>query len=80
MAFKKDDRLYHVGSSGNISVVTASANEANGSVPIRYSDGREAEIGTFHLFSSETAANRAALNRSRKSVPSSGTTFVTKPR
>jgi hypothetical protein len=65
VAFKKGDVVYHVSSSGNISKGVATADEKNGSVEVQYPNQQASAFGTFHIFSTEVAANRAAVRRSQ---------------
>jgi hypothetical protein len=82
MPFKKGDTLFHVTPSGNVHRVTATDDETNGSVPIKYRHGQAAEIGTFHLFSTENAANRAAIDRTSTAKPglSGNVKFIRDPK
>jgi hypothetical protein len=80
MAYKKGDKLFHVTGSGNVHMVTATEDEANGAVPIKYRHGQQEEIGTFHLFATEKAANRAALNRTKTAKDGPAVKFITLPK
>jgi hypothetical protein len=71
MAYKKGNVLFYVDGSGNVSTVVAQEDESSGVVSVRYRTGKSENVPTFHLFSTEIAANRAAVNRTKtaKSAP-----------
>ena len=80
MPYKKGDRLFHVDASGNIQNAVAAEDEKGGVLPVEYPNGRKSDIGTFNIFSTEKAANRAALDRTARKRPSKPVTFLRNPK
>lgn len=63
MAFlQTGEEAYYVTANGQIKPCTVVADERNALVTVRI-DGRDLTTGTFHVFRSETAAQRASKHR-----------------
>jgi hypothetical protein len=80
MGYKKGERIYHVDGNGNVHPSVATDDEKSGAVALKYPNGKSAEIGTFHLFATEVAANRAALARSARGVKPNPVRIVRDPK
>lgn len=76
---KAGERLFYVANNGNVQPVSALTDEANGVVSIKAGNGQPQDVGSFDLFRTQMAANRAAVT---KGSPANQTTglFVRPPR
>lgn len=64
MPVSVNTRLFFVSSNGKVTPVVSTADEVNGSVTVRFADGHTETLGTFNLFLTDMAAQRAAAQRS----------------
>lgn len=80
--FKKGETAYRIAANGAIQTVIVTEDERGGVVKVQgaSSGGAITDVGTFNLFRSQMAANRAALVKSQPATPPSPGLFVRSPK